>query len=187
MSQLNALHDRIAAAMARIEAATTHVAQGASAARQADAAMAAALEEERLANAQLSERLRGLKERHDAEIDALKNRHATDLEAAIAQSGEGARTLQAELAAQAQALSQLDLDVQRLRIANQQLRDSNAALREANAAGVGEPHLINSAMLAELEGLRAVREAELAEAGAVLARLEPLLADAAQADERESA
>ena len=56
------------------------------------------------------------------------------------------------------------------------------ALREANEAGVGEPHLINKAMLAELEGLRATRAADAAEAAAILDRLDPLVNGAAQGD-----
>ena len=50
-----------------------------------------------------------------------------------------------------------------------------AALIDANAEGVGEPHLINRAMLAELEGLRAARATDVAESSAILAALVPLI------------
>ena len=69
----------------------------------------------------------------------------------------------------------MDLELQRLRKANDQLRQSNAALRTANEEGVGEPHLINKAMLAELEGLRAARAADVAEASSIIGALAPLL------------
>ena len=79
----------------------------------------------------------------------------------------------------------LDAELTRLRKANEQLRNSNAALREANEAGVGEPHLINKAMLAELQALRAARAADAAEAQAIMGTLAPLIEAAAQ-DQEES-
>lgn len=170
MSDIEELQRRIMAAMDRIGAGAERLAEAAASGAQ-EAGMAEALEEERLANAQLKERLRGLNDKHTGEIEALR-----------AQLADTAETdaLKAELAAQSEAMARLDTDLQRLRQANDQLRRSNAALREANEAGVGEPHLINKAMLAELEGLRASRAAETAEAAALLARLDPLLAAAGQ-------
>ncbi|MEO0865632.1 MAG: hypothetical protein AAFY39_13820, partial [Pseudomonadota bacterium] len=76
----------------------------------------------------------------------------------------------------------LDLELQRLRQANEQLRQSNDALRQANQDGVAEPHLINKAMLAELEALRAARAADIAEATSILGALEPLLDAPAEED-----
>ncbi|MAC81301.1 MAG: hypothetical protein CML66_24945 [Rhodobacteraceae bacterium] len=115
-----------------------------------------ALEEERVANTQLEQRLA-----------TVRARHATEL-----------KTLKAEIEAQSEAMARLDMDVQRLRHANDQLRDSNAQLRAANLEGVGAPDLINKAMLAELEALRAARATETAEVGAILSKLQPLLAAA---------
>jgi len=46
--------------------------------------------------------------------------------------------------------------------------------------GLSEPHLINKAMLAELETIRATRAVEMAQADAVLAALDPLVKRAAQ-------
>ena len=86
--------------------------------------------------------------------------------------------LKTEIEAQTKTMARLDMDLQRLREANDRLRDSNAALRAANEEGVGAPDLINKAMLAELEALRAARATEAAEAGAILSRLQPLLAAA---------
>ena len=112
-----------------------------------------ALEDEKLVSAQLEERIRALHEKNDARLDEM------------AQAG----------AAQAETMSRLDGELQRLRAANDQLREANAALRAANEKGVGEPHLINKAMLAELEGLRAARAADRAETDAILGALAPLL------------
>ena len=150
MSQIEDFQSRITAAMARIG---TGVEALASAPKGPDPAMVTELEEERQVNAQLQERLRVIKERHSAQLE----------------------TLTREISNQSAAMARLDMDVQRLRYANEQLRDSNAALRRANEEGVGEPHLINKAMLAELESLRAARATDAAEAEAVLSRLEPLL------------
>jgi hypothetical protein len=91
------------------------------------------------------------------------------------------------MTAQAKSMRDLDGDLQRLRKANDELRAANAALREANEVGVGDPHLINKAMLAELEGLRATQAAQASEANAVLAKLTPLLANARNLPEGEDA
>ena len=172
MSQIEELQGRIAAAMERIGAGVTVLSErdsgGQLGAEQA-AALTTALDEEKLANAQLQERLAGLKTKHADEIAALKG--------ALDNSAEMDK-MRTDLEAQSVAMARLDMDVHRLRQANDMLRDSNAALRQANEQGVGEPHLINKAMLAELEGLRAARATDAAEASAVLAKLEPLLADA---------
>jgi hypothetical protein len=73
-------------------------------------------------------------------------------------------------------MSQLDLDLQRLRQANQKLTAACEQLRKANAEGVGDPNLINAAMQAELDALRAARAAEMSQADALLSALTPLLA-----------
>lgn len=150
MSEIDALQQRLTAAMDRIAAGTTALgaAQGAG-----TAALEAALEDEKTANAQLTERVRKMAERQDS---------------ALAEARAAAEAMQTRVAA-------MDLELQRLRKANDQLRDSNAALRQANEDGVGEPHLINKSMMAELEGLRAVRAADVAEASSILGALGPLL------------
>ena len=61
------------------------------------------------------------------------------------------------------------------------LRDQLAALRVSQAAGVGEPHLINKAMAAELDALRAERLTEVAEIDEILAALDPHIAEAEHA------
>lgn len=121
-----------------------------------DAATQQALEDEKIVNAQLTERIRMLSQRH--ENDMAKLRETTE-------------NTQAQLA-------KLDADLQKLRKANAQLSQSNQALRDANAAGVAEPHLINKAMMAELEALRAARAADISEANTIIAAMTPLLQDA---------
>lgn len=160
MSDIEDLQRRIISAMERISASAEKMGSGAS---------AEALEEEKLANAQLRERLKALSDKHADEMAGLR--------AELEEIGDVAR-MRSEVEAHKAQVEQLDGDIQRLRRANEQLRASNAALREANEAGVGEPHLINKAMLAELEGLRASRAADAAEAAAILAQLEPMLASA---------
>ncbi len=111
------------------------------------------LEDEKLANAQLEERIKKLKASL-SEAEAARDAAQSD---------------------SADKLKDLDKSLQSLRQANQQLRDNNAALREANAQGVGEAHLINKAMLAELEGLRAARAADKSEADAILSEMDAIL------------
>ncbi|WP_164658880.1 hypothetical protein [Tropicibacter sp. Alg240-R139] len=258
MSQIEELQSRITAAMDRIGAGVETLVDQMGTNADADAALQSALDEEKLANAQLEERLRSIKAKHaaeleeaqaagpsegptveelQAELDRLKAELAeataklvaaeaakAEANAVIAEPGEveslraeleelrasadnteeidglnvEIAALKAELAnserldelkseldmlraervSQADVTTQLDKDLQRLRKANDQLREANAALREANEAGVGEPSLINQAMLAELEALRASRATDAAEAKAILSRLEPLLAQA---------
>lgn len=72
-------------------------------------------------------------------------------------------------------MAQLDVELQRARRANAGLVEACEALRDANAEGVGDADLINKAMLAELEGLRAARAVDVAEASAILAALGPLV------------
>lgn len=156
MSDIEALQSRIMAAMDRIGQGVEAMAAAPPAADPDElAALRTALEEEQLATAQLEERIKKLKSAHEAELEAAA--------AAAAPAVDG------------EALAALDDQLQRLRKANDQLRDSNAALRDANEAGVGEPHLINTAMLAELEGLRAMRATEAAEASAIMGQLVPIL------------
>ena len=168
MSEIEALQSRIMAAMDRIGQGVEVLS---SAPAQVDTGaldeLRQELEEEKLVTAQLEER-----------IKKLKAAHADELAAAEASAPAGIDT---------DKLADLDIELQRLRKANEQLRASNAALREANEAGVGEPHLINSAMLAELEGLRAARASDVAEAAAIMDQLVPLLEKARDLPEGEEA
>lgn len=163
MSEIDELQRRITAAMDRVAAGLEGLDKGAAG---QDPEMVQALEDERTANAQLSERVRILKTRADSETATLR----TQVEESQAR------------------MAQLDIELQRVRRANAQLTAACAALQEANAEGVGDAHLINKAMLAELEGLRAARAADVAESSAILAALGPLLdsaGDSADTDQQE--
>tara|TARA_B110000879_G_C11028596_1_gene453918 strand:+ start:129 stop:623 length:495 start_codon:yes stop_codon:yes gene_type:complete len=157
MSDIEELQRRITAAMDQVAFGLAKL--GPVAAGVPDAETLAQLEEERTANAQLQGRVRALRTKSDSEIAALR-----------AQVDEG----QSRMAT-------LDVELQRVRRANGQLSNACAELRAANTEGLGEPHLINKAMLAELEALRAARAADVAEASVILASLQPLV-DAAASD-----
>ena len=138
MSDIIELQRRIMAAMDRVASGLGEL----SGTGGGDAATQQALEDEKIVNAQLTERIRMLSQRHENDMAKLR---------------ETTQSTQAQLA-------KLDADLQKLRKANTQLSQSNQALRDANAAGVAEPHLINKAMMAELEALRAARAADISEA-----------------------
>ena len=160
MSNIEDLQARITAALDRAAAGVE--ALGAAGSGDTDG-LQAQLDDEKTVNAQLEERLRTVNEKHAAEVEAMRS----DMQDTRAK------------------VDALDLELQRLRQANNELRDSNAALREANAAGVGDAHLINKSMLAELEALRAARAADVAEASAILSALTPVLSQANATHEGE--
>ena len=165
MSDITELERRLTAAMDRIARGIDAIGAPGGADPEELAALKQALEDEKLANAQLEERIKTLHAREE---------HAT-------------ATLRAELDQTRDALTQIDGELQRLRKASDQLRENVARLREANAAGVAEPHLINKAMLAELEALRAARAADVAEAEAIKAVMMPLLTEDTGEEEGEHA
>ncbi|KAA9008998.1 hypothetical protein [Histidinibacterium aquaticum] len=163
MDDVTALEGRIAQALDRIRAGVEGLGPAAPAAEveattdtselEAEVtALRARLEEEQAANAQLEERVVKLKDRQDQTIARLESQVSSG---------------RARLAA-------LDEEMQKLRQVNAELVESSEALREAAARDVAEPHLVNKAMLAELDALRALRGADAAEVEAVLAELRPL-------------
>ena len=165
MSQIDELQSRITAAMDRIGQGLDGL-SGAPDVGTLDEmeALTQQLEDEKLANAQLLERARRLKQKlRDSRIN-----------------------LSTHIQEQGAAAEKLDTELGRLRKANAQLRESNQALREANEAGVAEPHLINKAMLAELESLRANRAADAAETQAIISTLGPLIDGASQSAEEDA-
>jgi len=126
--------------------------------------LAEELEAERVANAQLEERVRAIREKQETTVSALE---------------KTVEDLSAEIASLKEALADRDGGLQRIRRVNAELRRSNAALREANAAGLADPHLVNTSMMAELEALRAEQAAGAAEMAEIAAVLEPILAEQA--------
>ncbi|MDQ1847901.1 hypothetical protein Q9299_06340 [Gemmobacter fulvus] len=113
-----------------------------------------ALEAERGTNAQLTERLRAIKER----------------------DGKQEAVLEARIEQLTRQLDVQGLEIHRMRKSTIQLREALRGLREQQEGSV-EPHLINKAMLAELEALRAARSSEAAELDEILAELAPILAE----------
>jgi chromosome segregation ATPase len=154
MSDIHALESRITAALDRIGA-------GIDADRQAvggedNIELETRLVEEQLANAQLQERVRLLKERQDGRMAELEDR----------------------VDAQRSQMAKLDAELQRLRASNADLREMSAQLRTAATEGVASPELVNRAMIAEIDALDAQRRAESAEVAAILAELKPLIEEA---------
>lgn len=153
MSDIDELQGRIAAALDRIGQGIDLRGQAGAADPEELAALRQELEDERIANEQLKERVKALKSRREG------------LEAELTAAQEAVRGIET-----------LDSELQGLREANDKLREINARLREANTAGVAEPDLINTAMLAELDGARAARAADRAEADAVYEALAAAIA-----------
>lgn len=153
MDDISEYQRRITAALDRAGQALDQLRAG----EDGDAAtLKAELEAERVANQQLEERVRAIKEKQEDAVSKLES----------------------ELSSLKSALETRDAEVQQMRSVNQELRESNAKLREANSQGVGDASAINAAMVTELESLRAIRNAERAEIEEILATLEPVLKEA---------
>ncbi|MFY0679852.1 MAG: hypothetical protein JXR13_04680 [Thalassovita sp.] len=118
------------------------------------------LDDEKMANAQLSERLKTLRIKLD-KSDAQTELATADLRAALAD---------------------MDAALGQMKLTNEQLRQSNEVLRQANAEGLGDAEAVNAALAAQLAALQAERQAEAAESAALAAALDPLLQVASGAD-----
>ena len=160
MADIAELERRITHAMARISAGVERLAATAAPALTPAPTPAmdeddeverlrAALQEERMTNAQLTERLKSLHATQDADQAALR----------------------AEVDALSRQLDAAGLDTTRLRGSVVQMREDLRRLREAAEQGMADPQLINKAMLAELEALRATRAAETHEMQDIMAAL----------------
>ncbi|PRX38233.1 hypothetical protein SAMN05216257_103241 [Meinhardsimonia xiamenensis] len=172
MSELSELERRLSEALDRIRegverltlaplpaAPSEAAADEARGAAEEIASLREALEAERLANAQLEERLAAIRSRLEEKVEELSG------------EVEGLR-------------EQLEATHARNRHLKRRLEEVRAALarlREAASEGVTEPEQINRAMLAELESLRALREADRHELDALIAELKPLVEEAADA------
>jgi hypothetical protein len=163
MQEIVELEGRITAALERIGKGVDRLAQGARSgsapalAPAVEAALRAQLEEEKALNAQLQEKLRAAREREPKgdlieKIDRLTRQ-----------------------------LDVQGLELQRMRRSSAALRDQLSALRAAQAAGAADAHLINKAMAAELDALRAERLTDVAEIDEILAALDPHIAETTHA------
>lgn len=163
MEQLDDFRQRILGALAAADAGLDRLggvdapaAPEPAAPDPADAeSLAAALAEERTVTAQLEERIRSLKSKQDQRL----------------------ATLDGQIMAQRDRIVALDAELQGLRQSNAELRDIAGQMRAALADGVAEPELVNRAMLAEIEALRATRAADRAEVEAIIGTLEPLIGE----------
>lgn len=179
MSDIEEVQGRIMAAMERASRGLEKLAV----AKEDVPDLSQELADERLANAQLEERVKSL----NTQLETLTADTQAELEKTKAELGQAQAKL-ADADADAQAaqstvtdakVSALDVELQRVRQTNTKLSDACAALRAANAEGVGDADLINAALQAELDALRAARSADLAQADAILSTLTPLV-EAAQ-------
>lgn len=124
----------------------------------------------------------------ETEVATLKTALAAE-KATVAQLTERAKSVkepapapQVQLDAKVEKMTQqLDvqgLELQRMRKSSVQLRENLRVLQEAATKNMVDPQLINRAMMAELENLRATRHTETAEMDEILAELKPLIAEA---------
>lgn len=148
--------DRIGRGIAALPAGG-HMASPDAATDDEVAALRLSLDEERTANAQLTERVRAIREKQESVVATLERTVARLSEQLDAQGRE----------------------LQRQKRLNAQLTETNRALSTAAEQGVSEPHLINKAMMSELEALRAARAAEVAEMDEILSELKPLIGEVA--------
>ena len=152
MEDFSEFERRIAAALDRTSQAMDQLSAG-----EGDSAgLKSELEAERVANQQLEERVRAIKEKQETMLNQLEE-DVTRLK---------------------EALATRDAEVQQIKAVNDALRGSNTALREANAKGLGDADLVNASMVTELESLRAARAADRSEIEEILAALEPVLKEA---------
>ncbi len=166
MSDIAELEGRITAALDRIGQGLDGLAPKQDAAVGEEVQqLRVALEEERVVNAQLEERVRAIREKQESTVTRLTEE--VDRLRGLLEEGEAGG--------------------ERLRKVNGELRRNNAALRDAVTQGLAEPHLVNKSMMAELEALRATQAADRTELDAVLAELAPLVAPVLEADDDSDA
>ena len=157
--RITAALERIAIGIARVtaNAAPSAVAEDADTATLglvADVArLTTALDEEQMANAQLVERLRVVR----------------DKEAGLRSGLEG------QIADLMRQLDAQGLELSRAHRTMVQQGGQLRSLREATEALIADPALINRTMEVEMEALRATRGAEVAELEDILASLDPLI------------
>lgn len=117
----------------------------------------AELEAERAANAQLSERVRAIKDKQESLVSGLERKAAR----------------------LAEQLDEQTADLERQRRLNSDLARMNRRLADEARAGLVDGQTINDALLAEVEALRAERASEMAEMAGILAELKPLVGEVA--------
>ncbi|WP_424833759.1 hypothetical protein [Ruegeria sp.] len=181
MSQIEELQRRIIAAMDRISVGVEALKET-SPAGQEDTGLLVALEEERVANAQLEERIRSLKERHDTEIDNLR----AELDEAAKRPEEDPEkdALREQLAEAASKLAAVEAARAELADAKAALDNSEEleALKAENAQLKSE--LADSERVAELSAELEMLRAERSSHGAAMSRLDDDLQRMRKANEQ---
>jgi hypothetical protein len=167
MADFTDLEQRLAYALERIATATEGPARdaagGAAGAGDPSASsievdvLKAELEAERSANAQLTERVRAIKEKQETLLTALERKVQT-LSAQLEQQGG---------------------ELQRQRLMNVSLTRTNQKLSDSLREGVADPGVLNEALRTEVEAMRLSRMAEMAEMEEILAELRPLVGEVA--------
>lgn len=154
MADINDLAQRITAALERINQGVDRLDGAAASQSDVDAsALKEALEAEKLANAQLEERVVAIKERQEKVVQRLEDEVARLKEQGAARDGEN----------------------DQLKFVNERLSRNNKALREANAQGLGNTDLINAGLAAELDAVRVRRETDRSEMQELIDTLKPLV------------
>ena len=151
MSDVNHMENRLRAALSRMEDAVTKLPDPSAviASEQQRTELAAQLQAERESNAELEKRVEALQE--------VQQSRVTDLENALS----AAKT----------SLAEKDAVQQELKTRLEELRDQVARLTEANRAMVGDAGLVNTAMMAEVEAMRASRRADVSDIDDLIASL----------------
>lgn len=116
-----------------------------------------ALEVERNANAQLTERVRAIKEKQENTVTVLERKVARLTE----------------------QLDSAGSELQRHRRMCSDLIETNQTLSDAARDGMATPDLIDQAMATEIAAMRAARAAEMAEMEEIMAELKPLIGEVA--------
>lgn len=165
MNDISELERRILYALERIDVATAQIG-GSVADRPADPpastgvdvdALKAEIEAERLANAQLTERVRAIKEKQETMVIALEKK----------------------VARLTQQLDANGTELQHQRQLNVDLTAINRKLSEAARTGLIDTETLNQSMETELTALRVARSAEMAEMEEIMAELRPLIGEVA--------
>lgn len=168
MSQIEDLQHRIMAAMDRIGTGVEALRKAAPGDGGQDTGLQVALEDERLANAQLEERLKSLKERHQQEVDAMR----ADMEHLRAASGPGA-----EADALREQLSEATAKLASVEAARAELAEAKAALD--NSEELDALRTENAKLRGDLEGREdaAPLRAELLEVKGLLEQAQQIEAE----------
>ncbi|WP_037307035.1 hypothetical protein [Ruegeria halocynthiae] len=187
MSQIEELQRRIVVAMERIGSGLAALPETTSPSVGENDVLRTELDDERVANAQLHERLKSLKDQHDREVDAMRADMETLRAAPVEDPENGAlreqleeaqvrlasvEAARAELAAAKAALENQD-ELEALKAENAQLNSAVAAAQEIKAENARlRSELADSERVADLSAELEMLRAERSSHGAAMSRLD---------------